>query len=201
METRHGAEADRGKDEIRGVIMKRIAIAVSVVVLVFAVAAWTQTSTVQSGPEYKILDAWAGDWTIQAEAKDSSSGLASNVDCILKGQRILGGFFLEVHHTYKSQGGVQTGLEVTGYDPTKKTCMTHVFFDDGSWIISTLTFIDERTCIEDGTTYSPDGKVEKCRITWNFSPDWMSLSVKKEDEKDGTWWTSMEGKGVRSQEK
>jgi hypothetical protein len=181
--------------------MKRIVFVVSVAVLVFSVAVKAQTSVPQPGPEYKILDAWAGEWTIQVEVKDSPSGPAYKVDWTLKGQRILGGFCLQVHHTWRAKGAVQNGLEVTGYDPTKKACMTHVFYDDGSWINSTPTFINERTCIETGTENFPDGIVKKLRVTWEFSPDFMSLSVKEEDEKDGTWWTSMAGKGIRPQAK
>jgi Protein of unknown function (DUF1579) len=181
--------------------MKRFAIVISVVVLVFATTISAQTTAPQAGPEYNVLDAWAGEWNIQAEVKDSPSGPAHRVDWTLKGKRILGGFFLEVRHISIIEGTVQNGLEVTGYDPTKKACITHIFFDDGSWVISTPTFINDRTCIEIGTEYFPDGKVVKWRNTWNFSPDWMSLSVKGEDEKDGTWWTSMEGEGIRPKAK
>jgi hypothetical protein len=181
--------------------MKRLALAVCLVILVSAVTVRAQSNTVQPGPEYNVLNAWTGDWNVQGEAKDTESGPAYKVYWTLKGQRILGGFFLEIHHIWKAQGTVQTGLEVTGYDPTKRACMTHIYYDDGSWIISTPTFIDERTCIENGSTYFPDGKVKKWRYTWNFGPDSKSLEVKGEDDRDGTWWTSFEGKGVRGPEK
>jgi hypothetical protein len=101
----------------------------------------------------------------------------------------------------KIQGTIQNGLVVTGYDPTKKTCATHGFNDDGSWLVSTSTFMSERTCIETGSTYSPDGTVLNWRNTWNFSPDGKSLSVRMESEKDGTWRTQFEAKGVRVSEK
>ena len=96
--------------------MKRMVFVVSVAVLVFSVAVTAQTSVPQPGPEYKILDAWAGEWTIQVEVKDSPSGPAYKVDWTLKGQRILGGFCLQVHHTWRAKGAVQNGLEVTGWD-------------------------------------------------------------------------------------
>jgi len=186
---------------MRRVFMKRIANVISVVVLVFTTTISAQTTAPQASPEYNILDAWAGEWTIQLEAKDSPTGPAYKVDWTLKGRRILGGYFLEVLHVWKAKGIEQNGVEITGYDPIKKICMTHVSYDDGNWIISTPTFINDRTCIEIGTEYFPDGKVTKMRNTWNFSPDWMSLSFKEEDEKDGTWWTSMEGKGIRPRAK
>jgi hypothetical protein len=177
--------------------MKRFVVAISVGALVLSIAVHAQTSVPQAGPEYKILDAWAGDWIIQGEVKEGPSGPAYKVDWSLNGQRILGGFFLQIYHMWKAQGVVQNGLEVTGYDPGKKTCFTHGHNDDGSWMISTATFINERTCIETGSSYFPDGRFQRYRNTWNFSPDWKSLSVKVENEKDGTWWTSVEGKGVR----
>ena len=159
--------------------------------------AWARTSTAQSGPEYKILDAWVGDWVIQGEAKDTPSGFAHKVYWTLKGRRILGGFFLQIRSTWKAPGTIQNGLVVTGYDPSKKACFTHGQNDDGSWMISTSAFVNERTCIETGTAYFPDGRVRHYRNTWTFSPDRKALSVKGENEKDGTWWTTFEAKGVR----
>jgi len=181
--------------------MRSVATSICLVILVSGVAVRAQTSTVQPGPEYKILDAWAGDWVIQGEAKDMPSGSSYKVYWTLKGQRVLGGFFLQIHTMWKAQGTVQYGLVVTGYDLTKKTCATHGYNDDGSWLISTAAFINERTCIETGSSYFPDGRVQKWRNTWDFSPDRNSLSVKGENDKNGIWWTSFEGKGVRGPEK
>jgi len=181
--------------------MKRMAIIVCLVVFFPAIPVWAQTKTVQPGPEYNVLNAWTGDWAIQGEAKDTESGPAYKVYWTLKGQRILGGFFLEVHHRQEGAGVVVNGLEVTGYDPIEKTCTTHVYNDDGSLIISKSIFISERTVVENGMSYFPDGNVYKWRTTWNFGPDWKSLSVKQENDKDGTWWTSFEAKGVRNPEK
>ena len=67
--------------------------------------------------------------------------------------------------------------------------MTHVFYDDGSWGNSTPKFTDKRTCIENGTFYYPNGDVNIWRTTWNFSDDWMSLTVKYETLKDNIWST------------
>ncbi len=160
-----------------------------------------QSITFQAGPEYDILDAWAGDWVIQGEIRDTPSAPGYTFDWTLKGQRILGGFFLHIRHTWKAKGAVQNGLELTGYDPGKKTCFTHGHNDDGSWMISTTAFIDERTGLETGSTYLPNGKVLKWRNTWSFSPDGKSFSVKSENDESGTWWTRFEAKGVRGPEK
>jgi len=181
--------------------MKRIALAVCLVISVSAATARAQSNTTQPSPEYNVLNVWAGNWVVQGKAKDAESGPAYKVYWTLKGQRILGGFFLQIHTMVKAQGIVQNGLVVTGYDPAQKTCTTHGYNDDGSWMTSTAAFIYERTCIETGSTYLPTGKVLKWRNTWSFSADGKSLSVKVESEKDGRWWTSFEGKAVRGPEK
>jgi phage pi2 protein 07 len=74
--------------------------------------------------------------------------------------------------------------------------MTHIFYDDGSWLYSTPNFTDKGTCIENGATYYPNGKVDTWRYTWNFSDDMMSLVVKGENLKDNVWWKAFEGKGT-----
>ncbi len=94
-----------------------------------------RSAPVQPGPEYKILDAWAGDWVIQGEAKDMRSGSTLKVYWTLKGQRILGGFFLQIHTMWKAQGTIQNGLVVTGCDPSKKRCFTQGYNNDGSWLM------------------------------------------------------------------
>ncbi len=50
--------------------MKRIAIGISMAALVFVAGVRVQTSAAKPGPKYQILYAWAGNWTIQGEAKD-----------------------------------------------------------------------------------------------------------------------------------
>jgi hypothetical protein len=181
--------------------MTSVATSICLVLLVSAVTVRAQSNTVRPGPEYDVLNAWAGYWVIQGEVKETPSGSAHKLYWTLKGERILGGFFLQVRTTWKAQGIIQNALVITGYDPAKKTCTTHGYNDDGSWLISTPTFIDERTCIENGSTHLPDGKVLRWRNTWNFSADGKSLSVKGENEKDGTWWTRLEAKGVKDRRK
>jgi hypothetical protein len=178
--------------------MKRIVTAISLLVLVSGVTARAQTKSAQPSPEYRVLDAWTGSWLLLGEARDTPSGPVYKSEWSYTGQRILGGFFLEVHHREKFKGTVEEFLELMGYDPPKKACISHVYGDSGRWEISSLTFINERTCVENGTTYYPDGRTKQWRFTWTFGPDGKSVSVKEEDDKDGTWWTAYEGKGVKS---
>jgi hypothetical protein len=161
----------------------------------------TQTESPKAGSEYNILDAWSGIWNVQGEARDSISAPYYHVDWTLTGQRILNGYALEILHQWKTKNYTQNGFEITGYDPVKKMCMTHIFYDDGTWLNSTPTFTDERICIENGIMYYPNGKVEVSRWTWNFSDDWMSFDVKGENLKDNKWWKAFEGKGTKSNKK
>jgi len=161
----------------------------------------TQIESPKAGSEYNVLDAWSGIWNIQGEARDNISAPYYHVDWTLTGQRILNGYALEILHQWKTKDFTQNGVEITGYDPIKKICITHIFYDDGSWLNSTPKFTGKRTCIENGATYYPNGKVEVSRWTWNFSDDWMSFSVKGENLKDNNWWKAFEGKGTKSNKK
>jgi len=159
----------------------------------------TETKSTKAGSEYNVLDAWSGNWNIQLEARDSISAPYYHVDWTLNGQRILNGYALEVIHLWKTKNFIQNGIEITGYNPEKKECMTHIFYDsDGSWINSTPTFTDKRTCIENGTMYYPNGEVQIFRVTWKFSEDMMSVDVKGENMNDNIWWIQMEGKGTKT---
>jgi hypothetical protein len=160
-----------------------------------------QTEPQYAGPEYNVFDAWSGTWNIQGEARDSISGPYYLVDFTLKGQRIINGYALEIFHKWKTKDFIQNEVEITGYDPIKKTCMTHIFHDDGSWENSTSTFTDKRTCIENGTTCYPNGKIIIWRWTWSFSDDWMSLIVRGENLKDNTGWIAFVGKGTKNNKK
>lgn len=157
-----------------------------------------QTDSQKAGPEYSVLDAFSGTWNIQVEARDSISGPSYHVHWTLEGKRILNGYAIEILHQWKTKDFTQNGAEITGYDPIKKICTTHIFYDDGSWLNSTPIFTGKRTCVENGETYYPNGKVDIWRCTWNFSDDWMSLVVTCENLKDNNWWKSFEGKGTKN---
>ena len=76
------------------------------------------------------MDAWSGIWNVQGVARDSISAPYYHVDWTLTGQRILNGYALEILHQWKTKNFTQNGVEITGFDPIKKRCMTHIFYDD-----------------------------------------------------------------------
>jgi hypothetical protein len=161
----------------------------------------TQKESPKAGSEYNVLDAWSGIWNVQGEARDSISAPYYHVDWTLIGKRILNGYALEILHQWKTKDFTQNGVEITGYDPIKKIYMCHIFYDDGSWLNSTFTFTEKRTCLENGAIYYPNGEVVIIRNTFNFSEDWMSFTVKGENLKDNVWWKAFEGKGTKTHKK
>jgi hypothetical protein len=172
-------------------------VVMGIAMLLVAVALQSQTPAPKPGPEQKKLGVWAGTWAMQGEGKDSPNGPSYKLDWSWQGRWLPEGFFLEIRGSWKSQGGIDQYLEVLGYDAVRKTHFGHVFHNNGNLEIYTSTFND-RSCMENGTTYSLDGKTTKWRNAWNFSPDLMSASGKGETETDGKWWTSFEVKGTKS---
>jgi len=167
--------------------MKRTVFGVCIVVFVFSIAGQAQVPSLP-GPEQKKLEVWAGNWTIQGEARNSPSGPTYKVDdWTLQGSWLPGGFFLLIHGLFKSPDGESRWLEVLGYDPVKMTHVGYVFYDNGNSEIYTMTFRD-RTVLERGQDW---------RHEWNFSPDGISVTGKGEREQDGKWWTFFEARGVK----
>lgn len=180
--------------------MKLISIIVCLSTLICFSEFYGQTDSTVAGPEYNILNVFTGRWDIQLKARDSLGGEWYNVDWTLTGKRILKGYCLENTQVWKDKHGVFNGIEIDSYDPLKKIWIAHIVYDDGSWLNSTPTFIDSVTCIENGTTNYPNGRVEMWRDTWNFSSDLMLATVKCEDSTDHNWWVTFEGKGIRKKQ-
>ena len=174
--------------------MKRIAVALAV----FLLAVVAQAQAPKPAPELKVLEPWIGNWTIEAQGKDSPSEPEYKLAWTLQCRWILGGFFLESRHTQKSPRGETSFLEIYGYDPIKKEYVSRGFASNGSTLTATGTIKDEVTVIT-ALFVSAEGKPSmKVRNTFTFSPNRMSFSLKGEEEKDGTWWTSSTGKGVKT---
>jgi len=111
---------------------------------------------------------------------------------------ILGDSFAEARHSWKSQRGETTALEILGYDPIRKHYLSWGFGSGSDTWTATAT-LKEGTYVISGTTVSAEGKpITKWRNTVTFSPDRTSISVRFEREERGTWWTSFTGKGVKA---
>jgi Protein of unknown function (DUF1579) len=173
--------------------MKRTAVAL--VVLLFAVAAQAQDT--KPAPELRTLEPWIGDWTINVQAKDGPSEPEYNLAWTIQCRWILEGFFMEATHTRNSKTGEWRAVEIFRYDPIKKQYESRGFGSNGGTWAATATFRDGTFAIS--RSADAEGKPPvKWRNTFAFSADRMSFSLKGEQEKDGTWWTSSTGKGVKT---
>jgi hypothetical protein len=161
----------------------------------------SQTESHKAGTGYNIFDVLSGIWLLQGEARDSISAPYYHVDWTLKSQKILNGYAIETLQNWKTKDYTQNGVEIDGYNPLKKVTMNHIFYDDGSWIYSEGKLTGKRTILETGTTYYPNGKTDIWRNTWNYSDDWMSLTIKYEVLKDENWITLWELKGTKENKK
>jgi hypothetical protein len=94
--------------------MKRIVFGVCIVVLVLSFAAQAQVPG-QPGPEHKKLEVWAGNWTIQGEAKNNPSGPTYKVNWTMQGEWLPGGFFLLINGSAKYTDREVRWLEVLGF--------------------------------------------------------------------------------------
>jgi hypothetical protein len=177
--------------------MKRILTAVSIMLLMWVVAAQAQSSTPKPTPELKQEDVWVGDWLFSGTGKDSPTGPEYKVDWQMHSHWILGGFFLESDSTWKGNGQEAKWLEIGSYDPVKKTHIVSGFASDGTTWTLTATF-DSTTCVENMTVTGPDGKVSTCRNSWHFTTDGMAISGTEECEQDGVRWTGFTVKGTKS---
>lgn len=183
--------------------MKTICLGIVMAVFLFLTTNEIQAQTSQdeyqkAGSVYDVLDAFSGTWNVQGEARDSILGSYYQVDWTLKGKRILNGYVLEIFHQWKTKDLTQNMIEITCYDSINKSCLTHIFYDNGCWEYSKPKFIDKRTCIEEGTTYFPNGKFNIWRYTWIFSDDWLSFDVIGENYDNKTLWKAFEGKGIKN---
>ena len=177
--------------------MKRIAIAVALIVLLSAVASRAQTPAPKPGPEHKKLDIWVGDWTYDGEDKATPLGPAGKHSGKISVRPILDGFFVEFRGEVKGPRGTHRWLEIDGYDPLNKKFFWHNFGSDGHADAVTYT-IDANTVSYSGTTVRGE-KQYKMRGTGVFTPDLMSWIEKWEMSVDGkTWMQSSEDKFTKT---
>ena len=176
--------------------MKRIAIAVGLVVLLFAVVLQAQAPAPKPGPEHKKLEIWVGDWTYDGEANATPFGPAGKVSGKNSTKPILGGFFVEFRGEDKGTAGTTHWVEIDGYDPVTKKFTWNNFASDGS--VQSVTYTMEGKTMSYSGTQVTGGKQAKIRGTCVFTPDFMSNVDKREITFDGKAWMPLwEGKATK----
>lgn len=166
--------------------MKRMALAVGMVVLVFAVSLWAQTTAPKPDPEFKKFDVFLGHWTYEGEYKAGPLGPASKVTGAFSSRKILGGFFIENQSTEKGAMGETRVIEIVGYDSAKKAFFDNEYHDDGSMASGAYVF-NGNTLVYTGT-FMVGGKTYMLKATITPAADSMSITAKAEISTDGKAW-------------
>jgi hypothetical protein len=172
--------------------MKRIAIAVALVLLLSAVV--SQAQAPKPYPELKQLEPFVGEWSLEGESKATPVGKAGKYTGTQTTSWILGGFFLHWQFASKGPEGEFNGIEVDSYDPKNKVFRAQWWQNDG--LITTGTYTPHGKVIGfSGKTVTPDKQYD-FRQTYTFSDDGMSYTYRDEISMDGkTWILANESKG------
>jgi hypothetical protein len=182
---------------VGGSFMRRMALAVGLIVLTFSVSTWARAQALAPNPELKKFDAFLGHWTSEGEYIAGSMGSGGKVTGERIVQRILGGFFIEFQSTIKGPAGESRSIWIVGYDPLSKKFFSNEYYDNGGTASGAYDF-DGNTCIYSGT-FAVAGKPYMLRMTAVLAVDLMSYAVKGEISADGkTWARFYEGKVVKS---
>jgi len=167
--------------------MKRFAFVVGLVLLVFAVSIWAQTTAPTPDPEIKKFDVFVGHWTYTGEYMAGPLGPSSKVTGEWSCRKILGGFFFQNQFAEKGPMGESRGIEIVGYDPAKKAFFTNEYHDDGNMMSGAYVF-NGNTATYTGK-FSVGGKTYMLKAAITPAADSMSFTVKAGTSLDGSSWT------------
>jgi hypothetical protein len=177
--------------------MKRFAI----VAVVFSMSAGTlfaqKPEMPKPGPEHQKLEAFVGTWTFEGEMKPGPMGPGGKMTGTDRIQWLPGNFFVERRFEGKGPMGQMSGVEIMGYNPTKKV-HTYNFFDSMGMAGSGTLTLSGSTWTATGTA-NMDGKVIHDRCNLALGAGSTTLTIKCEMSMDGKAWTpSFEGKATKS---
>jgi hypothetical protein len=176
--------------------MKRFIFLVSLVVLVFAVSFWAQTTAPKPDPELKKLSALVGHWTYEGEYKAGPTGPGGNAKGDELIQWINGGFFLQDLEIEKVALGETRFALIYAYDPVSKNIVCSGLGIDGSKVTGIVKVSGNTSTLEG--KYLVAGKENFAKITLVVAADLMSIAQKAEISEDGkTWAPFFEGKWTK----
>lgn len=167
--------------------MKRMTFAVGMVVLVFAVSLWAQTTAPQPDPELKKLGVMVGHWMYEGEYKSSPLGPAGTAKGEEFVQWILGGFFLQDLEIEKGALGETRMAVLYAYDPAGKKIVGNGLGSDGS-PASGIAKVSGNAITFDGKFFF-GGKEIFIRNVYTVATNLMNMTQKVEVSSDGKVWT------------
>jgi hypothetical protein len=161
----------------------------------FLMACTATAQEIPLTPELKPYEPFLGKWTGELETRESPIG-----DWV-KGPWTWdvrsGGFFVEFRVTSELGGRETSGIEILGYGPIKRTFVSTSFRSDGSRGVATSEGWNGTTLGVNWTNFTADREVEVRRATWDFSPDFKSVTLTGEQFTDGKWWVSDKANNVK----
>jgi hypothetical protein len=177
--------------------MKQVALALGIMIAI--------TSVIYAQPSqaaHKELTIWLGNWTGTSEVRDSPSDPWQKLSASSEVRSILGGVFNESRGKLSNKGKDIEWLEISGYDPAKKTAVGTFFYNDGGTGHKTSITLTGNKLEEKGTYTAANGKISEFKNSWTFAADFTSLSGTIEMLFDGKWaiiqkisWTKTKGSG------
>jgi hypothetical protein len=166
--------------------MKRITVAVGLVLLVFTVSLWAQTAAPKPNPEFKKFDVFLGKWTYETEYKASPLGPATKVTGEQTSKWILGGFFFQNQFAEKAATGEMRGIEIVGYDPANKNFFSNEYHDDGNMLSGAYVF--NGNIVAYTGKFIVGGKPYMVKASITPAADSTSFALKGEISSDGKAW-------------
>lgn len=172
---------------MRRVLIKRIVIAIGVVVLSIGVALWAQAAVQKPDPELKKLQILVGHWTFEGEYKPGPSeagGKVTGEDTI---QEILGGFFFQDQTIEKGAMGETRSVVIYAYDQVNKNIVFSGYGSDGTAFSGTVSVSGNTVTLAGKLVVA--GKQYLVKESIIVAADLMSALWKGEISADGSTWT------------
>lgn len=160
-----------------------------------AVASFAQAPP-KPGPEHKKLDVFLGNWSFEGELKPSPLGPGGKLTGSDRNET-LGGFHMVRRYEEKGPMGDLKGVEVFGYDPSKKTGVYSNFDSSGGSSSGTWSSTGPNWTFVTTLGAGANAVQQKCALSMGAGS--TSFRIKCDASKDGKTWTPMfEGKWTKS---
>ena len=176
--------------------MRRLAVFLAVLSVQAGAVIAQKPEMAKPGLEQQRLGAFVGNWTFEGEMKPGPMGPGGKMTGTDRIDWVPGDFFIQRLYQGKSPMGEIQGLEILGYDATKKVYTFNSFDNMGMRGAGTMTV--------KGNTWSASGTatmgttVLHDRCTLDFGAGNTTLTVKCEGSTDGkSWAPTFEGKATK----
>ncbi len=166
--------------------MKRMVVAVGLILLLFAVAAQAQAPAPKPGPEHQKLGSFVGNWKWEGEYKASPFSPAGKVVGTSACTWFEGGFQVVCQGTEQDPAGSYKYMYIRAWNPDQKSYEWHLIDSRGSINFRRFTLAGNTwTGLGEGMA---GGKLYRVRTTATVSSPTL-ITYKEEYSEDGKTWT------------